>query len=125
MSTNFYAHLKLGNRPVYATTVFHIGKRVYKGLSTMSGAVFPTVDAWEQFLVHNITQVEVLDEYGQHHDTLKFIQEEFRYPDASENQRNWLMDNGYTIHDAPVAPTWNSNEWWLDGEQLFFNGNFS
>lgn len=125
MSTNFYAHLKVGTKPVYTEVIFHIGKSVYQGLSTMNGSVFPTVDAWEQFLLHNETFVQVVDEYGRERKTADFIKEQFRIPQASDNQRNWLLDHGYTIHDQPVPRDYTQTAHWMDGDQLFYNGEFN
>lgn len=131
MSTNFYMHYYPNgfgdyHNPVTPVLQFHIGKRVSTGLSTMNGSVFPTVEAWKTFMTHNINYIEVRDEYGALQDTKEFM-EKVMVPN-SENQYNWLIDNGYTVHDAPVPPKpYSQNGWdnWMDGDQLFYNGHFS
>lgn len=127
MSTNFYAHYTPNkNNPVAPTYVLHIGKRVSKGLAIMNGYLFPTVEAWTQFLKHNKRRIQVLDEYGVEYSIQEFIEQEFNHPGASTHQIKYLHDNGHNVFDHYTDVTHHTRRPanWLDGEQLFYGGEF-
>lgn len=125
MSTNFYAHWTITEGGVPYTLVLHIGKRTNGAISTYSGAVFPTLDAWKTFLRHNAGVVTVYDEYGALYDTEAFIADEMdANQDGSAQQVQWLRANGYVIEPAPFPVPEGFDAYWLDGSRLFFNGEF-
>lgn len=123
MSTNFYADWKPSEN---VTVRLHIGKRNREGISTFSGAVFPTLDAWKTFLRHNADSVQIVSEYNEPFETERFLSEEIdAAPNGSAGQIQWLRDHGYQIHDTPVPPTPGTTNYWLDSNRLFYSGEFS
>lgn len=141
MSTNFYAHFRLGDGESLVYKM-HIGKAtrsapdVY-GLSTVSGKHFPDIESWVKFLRHNTDSVVIRDEYGVEADTEEFIAEylEDGAP-TSARQIKWLRDNGadprynlggdsLKIWDEPQADSWRSRHW-IDQKsgKLFLGGEF-
>lgn len=123
MSTNFYADWRISEN---VTVRLHIGKRVRESISTFSGTTFPTLDAWKTFLRHNVNTVQVVSEYSEPYETERFITEEIdKDPNGSQRQIQWLREHGYTIHNTPVPPTLGQPVYWLDGERLFYSGEFS
>lgn len=132
MSTNFYAHWRIGadssyGAPVAFSTevVLHIGKRSSNGFSMMNGAVFPTTAAWIQFLTHNANNVEIIDENNVVHAVADFIADELAVPDTSTKHINCVKAAGYTVHTTPVPTSNNVPSYWTDETgQMFYNGEF-
>ena len=136
MSKGYYAKWRIGDDLAAEITIkLFIGKQNGPGgLSTMSGRIFPTKDAWKTFLTHNRPIVTIVDEYGTEHDIDEFIKtmidREGSEVNASECQIQWLRDHGHRISDQPQD---RSVQWgkdghlkghWLEGEQLFYVGEF-
>ena len=136
MSTGYYAKWKVGDDLAAEVIInLFIGKSNGPGgLSTMSGRVFPTKDAWKTFLNHNRPSVTIVDEYGCEKDFDDFIRvmidREGAEVNASERQVEWLLDHDYVISDQPQTKDvlWSlsggKQGYWLEGEQLFYVGEF-
>lgn len=124
MSTNFYATVTL---PSQTPTTLHIGKRTRTGLSTINGSFFSTVQAWADFLRFNQNFITITDESGEKQDPDTFITTELIAENTapSKEQHDWLVNNGYVIYlTPPVKKDYDSGEYWLDGDRLFYNGSF-
>lgn len=125
MSTNYYARLAIRNSPVELK--LHIGLSSGAGLSTISGIYFPTVEAWSSFLKHNRGTLEIEDEYGLLASDVESFIEVFLKADstASSRQLEYLRKNNYIIHsEAPTGDKLQKGDYWLDGDRLFYNGEF-
>jgi hypothetical protein len=124
MSTNFYATIAL---PSQTPTTLHIGKRTRTGLSTFNGLFFSTVQAWADFLRLNQNFITITDESGEEQNLDTFITIELIAENTapSKEQHDWLVKNGYVIYrKPPVKKDYDSGEYWLDEDLLFYNGSF-
>lgn len=130
MSTNFYVTLYTDASRHNETeaaqnsneTVFHIGKRVNKGLAIVQGQHFPTVEAWKTFLLHNKHMVVVEDEYGTPFRSVEeFIAQEFSEPGTTQLDYLKKSPSEFPILDTP-SPQQGAH--WVNEGFLFYNGEF-
>jgi len=144
MSTNYYAHFKLGDSRDHTGAIYkiHICKGTWQGedhgfaVSTMAGKHFPDLASWIGFLRHNVDCVEVVDEYGTTQELEEFI--EFLSKPGSGSQEQWLRDHeadeshrgldgesNLKIWDEPQPDAWRAR-YWMDSAsgKLFYSGEF-
>lgn len=135
MSNNYYLILNPSDVDSSNVQKIHIGKSnnshvrgvgsVY-GMSTFSGAHFPNVKAWIDFIRYNANSSRIEDEYGHVMDNEAFISSYLNQEvNASASQIQWLRNNGSEIVEEPeVAPV--EDVHWIDKAtgKLFYNGVF-